>query len=134
MSRLSTFIVNIQRYIFLRNKNEVAEKAINYIEKLKTQIGRKPKVFRSDRGGEYMCEKFQSYLRNEGIRFQCTVGYALEQNGIAERMNRTLVEAARSMIADSGLSKSFWAEAIDTANYVFNRINGNKENSPYEIM
>lgn len=61
-------------------------------------------------------------------------GYAPEQNGIAERMNRTLVEAARSMIVDSGLSKSFWAEAIDTANYVFNRISGNKKNSPFEVM
>ena len=119
---------------FLRTKNEVAEKAIDFFEKMKTQIGRKPKVFRSDRGGEYMCEKFQSYLRNEGIRFQCTVGYAPEQNGIAQRKNRTLVEAARSMIASSGLQKSLWAEAIDTANYVFNRINCKENKSPYEII
>lgn len=132
-----TFIDVFSKYTevkFLRNKNDVADNAINYIEKLKTQLGRKPKVFRSDRGGEYMCEKFQSYLRHEGIRFQCTVGYAPEQNGIAERMNRTLVEAARSMIVDSGLSKSFWAEAIDTANYVLNRIDGKRKISPYELM
>lgn len=63
----------------MRSKNEVADKAISYIEKLKTQLGRKPKVFRSDRGGEYMCEKFQLYLKNEGIRFQCTV-LATHQN------------------------------------------------------
>ena len=101
---------------------------------MKTQTGRKPKIFRSDRGKEYLCEKFQSYLRKEGICFQCTVGYAPEQNGIAERMNRTLVEACRSMLSESGLPKTLWAEAIDTANYVYNRINRKKEISSYELI
>lgn len=133
-----TFIDAHSKYtevFFLREKSEVPKVAMEYIEKLKTQFGRKPKIFRTDRGTEYINERLQSYLSKEGIRYECTVGYAPEQNGIAERKNRTLVEAARSMITDSGLPKSLWAEAISTANYVFNRVvNVKTKMSPYEIM
>lgn len=119
----------------LKQKSEVVDATIEFIEKLKTQLQQKPKVFRSDRGGEYTAERLQAYLRKEGIIFQCTVGYAPEQNGIAERKNRTLVEAARSMLTESGLPQMFWGEATSTANHVFNRIKGKKEGkSPYEII
>ena len=120
---------------FINKKSDVFLKTFEFIEKMKNQIGRKPKVFRSDRGKEYMCEKLQSYLRKEGISFQCTVGYAPEQNGIAERKNRTLVEAARSMLTESGLPKCLWAEAVSTANYVLNRLENSKlKLSPYEAI
>ena len=119
---------------FLREKSDVTNETIEYIERMKTQLGRKPKIFRSDRGGEYLNNKLQSYFRQEGIKFQCTVGFAPEQNGIAERKNRTLVEAARTMISESGLSKIFWAEAVNTANYVFNRIVSKTRKSPLEMM
>jgi transposase InsO family protein len=118
---------------FLRRKSEVPDKAIAFIENLKTQLNQKPKIFRSDRAGEYLSDKMQSYLAKEGIRFQCTVGYAPEQNGIAERKNRTLVEAARTMLIDSGLPKSFWAEAINTAAYVYNNtLNSKTMKTPNE--
>lgn len=97
---------------FLREKSEAAEATINYIETLKTQYDKKPKIFRTDRGLEYLNGKLQSYLKKEGIRPQCTVGYAPEQNGAAERKNRTLMEAARTMLYGSGLPKGFWAEAM----------------------
>jgi Reverse transcriptase (RNA-dependent DNA polymerase) len=119
---------------FSRKKSEVAVNVINYVKKLKTQFGKKPKVFRSDRGGEYLCEKLQECFRNEGIIFQCTDGYTPEQNVKAERKNRTLMEAARSMLTESSLPQMFWAEAIGTANYIFNRISGAKACSPYEMI
>jgi transposase InsO family protein len=120
---------------FIREKSEVAQVTINFIESLKTQFGRKPKVFRTDRGTEYLNATLQDYLKKEGIRPQCTVGYAPEQNGIAERKNRTLMEGARTMLVESGLPKSFWAEAVNTANYVFNRIADKRtKKSPYEGM
>lgn len=120
---------------FLRNKSDVANETINQIEEMKTQQGKKPKVFRSDRGGEYLNEKLQTYLKKEGIKFQCTVGYCPQQNGIAERKNRTLMEAARTMLNDAKLSKTFWAEAIKTANHTTNRFVVKKtEKTPYEIM
>lgn len=124
-----TFIDLHSKYsevFFIKHKNEVNEKLMQFVERMKTQLNRKPKIIRSDRGGEYMNDVTQSFLKNEGIKFQCTVGYCPEQNGVAERKNRTLVEAARSMLIGSGLSKSLWAEAVQTANYVFNRISVNE--------
>lgn len=119
----------------IRSKSDVTSTTKEYIEALKTQLGRKPKTFRSDRGMEYLNSELQDYLRKEGIKVQCTVGYAPEQNGAAERKNRTLVEAARTMLADSGLPKTFWAEALSTANFVFNRIINKKHlKSPFELF
>lgn len=106
----------------IREKSEAAEKTIQFVEMLKTQLGRKMKTLRTDRAKEYLCGTLQSFLKKEGIKFQCTVGYAPEQNGAAERKNRTLVEAVRTMLTDSGLPKTLWAEAVCTANYVFNRL------------
>lgn len=120
---------------FIRAKSEVPEIAIEYIEFLKTQTGKKPKTLRTDRGTEYLNNRLQSYLRKEGIKFECTVGYAPEQNGIAERKNRTLMEATRSMLAESSLPKAFWAEATSTANFVFNRLVDPKtKKSPHELL
>lgn len=133
-----TFIDVYSRYCevkFLREKNEAANETKQYIERMKTQFGKKPKTLRSDRGTEYLTEELQQYLRNEGIKSECTVGYAPEQNGIAERKNRTLVEAARAMLRDSKLPKTFWAEAVNTANHVTNCITHSRTmKSPYEIF
>ena len=81
---------------FLRTKDELPEKAIQFIEKLKTQLGFKPKIFRSDRGGEYFNKKLQKFLKAEEIISQSSVARSPQQNGIAERKNRTLIEAARN--------------------------------------
>ena len=135
-----TFIDLHSRYCevyFIREKNEVADLAIQYITKMENQTGIRPKIFRSDRGTEYLTEKLKTFLKQKGIIQQCTVGYASEQNGVAERKNRTLMEAARAMIAEAGFPKSLWAEAVNTANYVINRIAVGKKNemmSPYEKL
>ena len=75
--------------------------------------GRKVKVFRTDNGGggggEYTSTEFENYLKKEGITHQLTVPKTPEQNGVAERMNRTLVESVRSMLADAKLPHKFWA-------------------------
>ncbi|KAG5672409.1 hypothetical protein PVAND_002540 [Polypedilum vanderplanki] len=73
---------------FMREKSEVPTKVIEYIESIKVKFGRKMKIFRSDRGTEYTNSRLQDYLRSEGIKFESTVGYAPEQNGIAERKIR----------------------------------------------
>ena len=59
-------------------------------------------------------------MKEHGIQHQTTVPYNPEQNGTAERMNRTLLESARSMMFHAGMPKEFWAEAIHTATYVHN--------------
>ena len=61
------------------------------------------------------------YLKSRGIQHELTVPYSPEQNGVAERMNRTLTESARSMMAHAGVTNQYWAEAIATAAYLRNR-------------
>ena len=73
--------------------------------------GHKVKTFRTDNGGEYMSTEFENYLKSEGIKHEYTIPKTPEQNGVSERMNRTLVEAVRSMLADSKLPHRFWAAA-----------------------
>ena len=83
--------------------------------------GRKLKILRSDNGGEYTSAEFTAYLKEQGVRHEFTVPKTPQQNGIAERMNRTLVETVRSMLSDANLPKRFWAEALSTAVYLRNR-------------
>lgn len=133
---LVTFVDIFSNYTevkFIKEKSEVPQKVIEFIESIKVQFRRKPKIFRSDRGTEYLNQVLQSYLRKEGIKTQTTVGYAPEQNGVAERKNRTLVEAARTMLIDSKLPKFLWSEAINEANYNLNRvISKDSQNSAFE--
>lgn len=120
-----TFIDEYTRYshvYFLKEKSEMSDHLIQFVEMLKNKFGRKPKIFRSDNGLEYVNSKVQSYLKREGIQIQHTVPYSSQQNGIAERKNRTLMEAARSMLFEAKLCKSHWAEAVLCANYIQNRL------------
>ena len=84
------------------------------------QIG-KLKVLCTDNGGEYTSAEFQKYLKTEGVCHELTVPKTPEQNRVAERMNRTLVETVRSMLADAKLPQKFWAKALSTAVYLHNR-------------
>ena len=109
--------------VFMLNKKSDAKShIINYITKMKNLVNKKPKIFRSDRGGEYMDSELQQFLVSEGIQYQCTVHDSPQQNGIAERKNRTLVEAVRSMLHQRKIQKNLWAEALHNAVYTFNRI------------
>ena len=76
---------------------------------------------RTDNGSEYTSFEFQSYLKREGIKHELTVPRSPEQNGVAERFNRTLMEAVRSMLVGAQLPQRFWAEALATAVYLRNR-------------
>ncbi len=76
---------------------------------------------RTDNGGEYLSKEFQAYLASNGIEHQLTVPHSPQQNGVAERLNRTLVESARAMLSHSNLPNRFWAEAVSTAAYLRNR-------------
>lgn len=85
------------------------------------QTGKKLKTIRTDNGKEFTNRKLEDHLKRLGIRHQTTADYTPEQNGLAERVNRTIVERARCMLYEAGLPKSFWAEATATAVYLVNR-------------
>ena len=83
--------------------------------------GRKLKAIRTDNGGEFTSKESEAHLTEEGVHHELTVPKNPEQNGVVERMNRTLVETARSMLINANLPHRFWAEALLTATYLCNR-------------
>ena len=79
------------------------------------------RFFALDGGGEFNNKKFQEYLSQNGIRHETTAPYSLEQNGICERDNRTIMESVRSLLHTSGYPLSVWAEACHIVVYTLNR-------------
>ena len=107
---------------FMKHKSEVLDKFKEFEAKTTNAAGRAIGTLLTDNGGEYLSSAFQNYLKEKGIRHELTMPHAPQQNGVSERMNRTLVGSARSMIAHAGLSNIFLAEAISVASYVRNRL------------
>lgn len=132
-----TFVDDFSRKVVvypLVRKSDVFEKFVEYKNMAENQCSTKIKILRTDNGGEYVNGKFETFLRQNGITHQKTCPYTPEQNGVAERINRTLMERVRCMIIDSGLDHRFWAEATNTASYLINRIPCRSEHrSPEEI-
>jgi len=121
-----TFIDDFSRktwIYFLRSKR--SEKVLLRFQEFKAlvenQTGKKIKVLQSDNGGEYTSHAFNEYCQQEGIKRQLTVPYTPQQNGVAERKNRSIVGAARAMLHDQSLPFFLWAEACSTIVYVLNR-------------
>ncbi|GJT46274.1 retrovirus-related pol polyprotein from transposon TNT 1-94 [Tanacetum coccineum] len=105
----------------IKKKSDVFEVFKVYKARVELDSGKKIKCLRTDNRGEYTGDEFDTFCRQEGIKRQFTTAYTPQQNGVAERMNRTLLERARAMLATASLGKSFWAEAVNTACYVINR-------------
>lgn len=124
-----------RKVYFLKNKSEVLEFFRKYRTSLETETGEKLRTLRTDNGLEFINWKLKEKTDRLGIRHERTVAYTPEQNGRAERENRTLVEAARSMMLAKGVPKKLWAEAVNTAAYVLNRVKKEEPNnkSPYEL-
>ena len=118
------FVDDKTHYVWIyvvKHKHEVFGKFVEWKSLVEKLSGYKVKKLRTDNGGEYTSTEFESYLKKEGIEHQYTIPKTPEQNGVSERMNRTLVETVRSMLADSRLPHRFWAEALSTAAYLINR-------------
>lgn len=106
---------------FIKSKGETLAKFKIYKNWAENQCNGKIKILRTDNGGEYLSKQFQNFLNENGIVHQTTAPYAPEQNGVAERINRTLLESAKSMLYQKEMDQEFWGEAIATANYIKNR-------------
>jgi hypothetical protein len=84
-------------------------------DKTHSSAGHKVKKFRTDGGGEFTLKKFAEYPKGEGIVKETTTPYTLQSNRVVEQANRTIFGRARSMLNDAGLSKKYWAFAVETA-------------------
>lgn len=119
-----TFIDDFSRKVFvyfLKSKTEAFDVFRDFKKLVENQTERTIKIFRTDNGGEFCSNEFSRFLKQNGIIHQTTNPYTPEQNGLAERMNRTIVEKAKCMLFDAKLNVSFWAEAVNTAVYLINR-------------
>ena len=79
------------------------------------------KCLRTDRGGEFNSDEFKEYCAVNGIKRQLTAAYTPQQNGVAERKNRTVMNMVRSLLIEKNVPRRFWAEAVNWAFYVLNR-------------
>ena len=105
----------------LKTKDQVFERFKEWQAEVETFTGKKVKALRSDNGGEYTSNAFQAHLKSCGVQHELTIPKTPEQNGVAERLNRTLLEATRALLLDAKLPQRFWDEAISTAAYLRNR-------------
>nr|KAJ0199050.1 hypothetical protein LSAT_V11C600338430 [Lactuca sativa] len=129
-----TFIDDASRYCYvylLHSKDAALNKFKIYKLQFELHKNELIKVLRTDRVGEYYD---QVYFDSTGIINQTTTPYTPQQNGVAERKNRTLKEMVNSMLSYSGLNEGFWGEAMLTACYILNRTpNKRSKNTPYEL-
>ncbi|KAJ9546591.1 hypothetical protein OSB04_019134 [Centaurea solstitialis] len=107
---------------FLRTKDETSGLIKPFVIRVENKTNLRVKVIRSDNGTEFKNADLNSFCEEKGIERQYNAPRTPQQNGVAERRNRTLIEAARTMLADSKLPITFWAEAVNTACYVQNRV------------
>ncbi|GKA73705.1 putative ribonuclease H-like domain-containing protein [Tanacetum coccineum] len=107
---------------FLATKDETSEILKTFITSIENLVDLKVKVIRCDNGTEFKNRVMNQLCEIKGIKREFGVARTPQQNGVAERKNRTLIEAARTMLADSKLPTTFWAEAVNTACYVQNRV------------
>ncbi|GJT26497.1 putative ribonuclease H-like domain-containing protein [Tanacetum coccineum] len=106
----------------LATKDDTSGILKSFITRIENLVDHKVKVIRCDNGTEFKNREMNQFCEMKGILRQFSVSRTPQQNGVAKRRNMTLIEAARTMLSDSKLPTTFWAEAINTACYVQNRV------------
>ena len=132
-----TYTDDKTRYVWLyplKTKDEAFAKVQEWKALVEKSSGYVLKLLRSDNGGEYISTDFENFTKSEGVAHQTTVPGTPQQNGVAEHLNRTLVESVRSMLLQAKLPQKFWVEALNTAVYLHNRspTKALKGKTPYE--
>ena len=132
-----TFIDDYTRYGYvylIAHRYEALECFKRFVAEVENQQEKNLKAFRTDRGREYLSDQFRELCETKGIRRQLTTPYTPQQNGVAERRNRTLLDMVRSMMAHANLPISFWGDALLAAAYILNRVPSQSVSStPYEL-
>jgi len=122
----------------LGSKSDAAESLKTIVNFIETQYDKKVKNIITDNGGEFVNKSMRDWAAKKGIKLDETTSYTPEQNGIAERKNRTLAEMVKCLLADSKLDKTkYWKLALANAVYIRNRSPGKrsgKEMTPYEML
>jgi len=136
---LLTILDDFSRYgwtLFIKNKSDTFSEFYNWFTNVKNRYNTRIKYIRTDNGTEFVNSKFKNFCSSYGIKHQLTIPYNPQQNGRAERFNGTLINSAKTLLNDAKLSHQFWQDAIDTSNYIKNRLphKGNRNKIPYETL
>ena len=114
----SLMIILVKTWIyFLKTKDEVFSKFKEFKALIKNLSENKIKIIRSDNGGEYTSKEILNFCKDVGIKRELTTPYNPQQNGVAERKYKTILEAMKTMIHDQDLPMCLWAEATMEAVY-----------------
>lgn len=118
---------------FTETKSEIANRVKMFVNQSELETGNKALAIKTDNGTEFVNQNLRDFLSEKVISHFKTSPYKSEQNGFIEREVRTVTEAGRTMLCESGLPKEAWAEAYDSAVYVLNRVCGKTSSAtPYE--
>ncbi|GKA39313.1 retrovirus-related pol polyprotein from transposon TNT 1-94 [Tanacetum coccineum] len=121
---------------FLRSKDETPTVVIKFLKQIQVGLNKTVRFIRTDNGTEFVNKTLYDYYESVGIFHQKTVPRTPQQNGVVERRNQTLVEAARTMLIFSKAPMFLWAEAVATACYTQNHslIHTRHDKTPYELV
>jgi hypothetical protein len=111
----------------MKTKDEVFSHFRAFKAQVENMTGRKIKTLRTDNGGEYTFTEFLDFCKEAGIKREKKVAYNPQQNGVAERKNRSIIGAVKAMLHDQSFPMYLWAEACNTVVYLWNR-------SPHQIL
>ncbi|GJY25383.1 putative ribonuclease H-like domain-containing protein [Tanacetum coccineum] len=136
VSSISHSLQLLHMDLFGPTSDETSAILKDFIRQIENQLNQKVKTIRCDNGTEFKNKDVIEFCGSKGIKREYSNARTPQQNGVAERKNRTLIEAARTMLADSFLPNTFWAEAVSTACYVLNRVLVTKPHNktPYELL
>ena len=120
----------------INHKHEVGDIIKQFVRSIKTQHSKTIKTIRSDKGGEYINTSLKTYFERKGILYQVSAAYTPQQNSRAERINLTLLNSIRTILAESKTPKIYWAEALNCVTYTKNRSPSKPNNfkTPYEVL
>ncbi|GJT55653.1 putative RNA-directed DNA polymerase [Tanacetum coccineum] len=120
----------------IKSKDEVSHFITVFYNLIENQFNKKIKVFRSDNGTEFVNQYVNKFCADKGVIHQTSCAYTPQQNGIAERKHRHLLNVARSLMFQGGIPLRMWSECILTATYLINRLPSSVLNgkSPYEMI
>lgn len=115
----------------LKSKEEVYDKTYHFIHWIKNQFGYSMKNLFTDKGREYLNHDMSTLTTSNGIEHHTTSGYDSQANGVAERLNQTILTDARTMLLSASLPPTFWPEAVNYSVFLRNHIYNSKiDNSP----
>jgi len=97
----------------IKSKDETPRALMKWITWSEVKTGERANILRTDGGGEYMGLEFQGWLKSRGMYYEVTNANTPQENGVVERLNRTILEMTRTMLFGSKLLKSFWTFAVN---------------------